>query len=330
LKPNPINASVFNASLNDEGIADLVESIRIFGVQSPVQVRRSDNSIMDGHRRWLACGILGLGWIPCHLIDGVEAQEDIEDILIAFYTSNRDATVEERVNLYRLIRERISKTTGLKRGRPNKSVGIPPNCLTAEEIGEQAAKKSGLLSFDRAKRADKVFKDGDDELKAAMNKGELSVDAAYSRLTKPKKAKTAKTTATASTGADTSANSSSTGTEATTDATSDTTTASAKKRERKKKAEAEEATEATPPVPAEEPGAEEQPEAATSTSTGVAEERDPVDVLTRILPHVEHHLRRLSVESPFEAREWAKRIHTAVDKVMAELPPDEDEGEFDT
>ena len=57
---------------NDEDMFRLIDSIRENGVITPATVRRKDSGryeLISGHRRKHACEVLGLGTIPCYVVD---------------------------------------------------------------------------------------------------------------------------------------------------------------------------------------------------------------------------------------------------------------------
>jgi len=64
-------------AMGEQAMHDLCDSIRQYGILEPIKVVPDSNKyrIMDGHRRFVAAGILSLAEVPCAIFSDVEAHE---------------------------------------------------------------------------------------------------------------------------------------------------------------------------------------------------------------------------------------------------------------
>jgi hypothetical protein len=92
--------------------------------------------------------------------------------------------VESRVDLYEATCAMLQKRHGRPRGRPPKGWTSRGEVWNAHRIRTEAAKRAGFGSYDLAKRARKVFVEGDENLRTRVNKGEITINAAYNTLKK--------------------------------------------------------------------------------------------------------------------------------------------------
>ncbi len=182
LKPNAINARVFKQSLSEAGLGELANDIAVRGLRYPIDVT-TDGVILDGERRWRA--IRSLGWTHVKVVvrPGVESAEDIERYILQAYSTVRDATVEERVGVYRLAREVLARDHGRPAHRPPKKGGRSgDSSWPKEKVWGEAAKRAGFSSFKVADKAVAVFRKASKEIRTRVNSGELSISAAYDAL----------------------------------------------------------------------------------------------------------------------------------------------------
>ena len=187
LEPNAINSQIFNVSLADESIAVLAQDIRRNGLRQPIEVNRQ-NVILDGHRRWLALKQLGVVSVDVWVVDGVEEEEGIRGFVIDACSSQRSMTTEERVNVYETAQLVLRRRYGRPHGRPKEKDERNANLFrSAENIRDEAAKLAGFGTFATANRARCVFREGDEELKDAVNAGNTSIYSAYLRVRGRKK-----------------------------------------------------------------------------------------------------------------------------------------------
>ncbi len=189
IKPNPINDTVFTSSLGDESIRALAEDIRARKLQNPIQVR-PDLVTPDGERRRRALLLLGVEETYVRVVHGIDTPEQIEGYIWDSYSSGRDATLDERVKLYQLAQRVLQRRHGRPRGRPSgKSSPNDELFWSPSQVKESAAKRAGFGSEAIADRAVSVFERGDADLVARVIAGEVTISAAYTKLSKPKPAK---------------------------------------------------------------------------------------------------------------------------------------------
>ena len=79
LKQHPLNIEIYGMEVAD---LDLVESIKQKGILEPIVIKE-DNTILSGHRRWMASKDLKMDRIPCRVIRFLD-KDDEEESLIEF------------------------------------------------------------------------------------------------------------------------------------------------------------------------------------------------------------------------------------------------------
>ena len=105
--------------LSDKSIKRLADDISGRGLRHPIEIRH-DGLILDGQRRWLSVRLLGWKEVEVYVLDGVDADAEVEAFVLDAFNSARDASVEERVRLYKLALNVLKKRHGRPRGRPPK------------------------------------------------------------------------------------------------------------------------------------------------------------------------------------------------------------------
>lgn len=183
LTPNNINSEIFSASLGKESIADLAEDIARSGLRDPLPVNE-DLTILDGHRRYLALGLLGVEEVDVYVVKGRTEDDQIEEFVVDAATSQRKMTAEERVNLYHSMFRVLQRRHGGKRNDRSQNAN---ESWSGKRIRKESARQVGFSSYSNANRADFVFREGDDELKKRVNSEKISISAAYDRIQKQKK-----------------------------------------------------------------------------------------------------------------------------------------------
>jgi len=189
LKPSQKNKEIFKQSLTDEGIESLIEDLKTDELRHAIEVK-PDGTVVDGVRRTLALQHLGIEETEVTVVHGIETEEDLEEYIYRSFSTTRTASVEEQVNFFTLAKKVLQRKHGQGRGRPNKSDRSDQIFLDADQIGALAAKRAGFGSFGTARKAERVFREGDDSLKARVNSKDLSISAAFDLLAKPKKKST--------------------------------------------------------------------------------------------------------------------------------------------
>ena len=127
---------------NDEAMQNMTESIKTFGIQTPAIVRQKDDGryeLISGHRRKMACEIVGLTELPCIIrqLDDVQAVVSMVDSNLQRET----LLPSEKAKSYKMRLEAMNKQSG----RPKKdnltpvvsdSNGVRTNEELAEAVGE--------------------------------------------------------------------------------------------------------------------------------------------------------------------------------------------------
>jgi len=126
--------------LNDEKMSDMIESIRVYGVLTPIIVRPNDDNyeIISGHRRKFACEQLGINKIP-----SIVKNLSDDEAIITMIDSNiqrEEILPSERAFAYKMKLEAMKRQAG----RPkNNSTQVGQNFkgkfsieILAEEMGE--------------------------------------------------------------------------------------------------------------------------------------------------------------------------------------------------
>lgn len=122
LKLNPKNIVIvegFNPRIDKSDIAELMKSIKVNGVQTPIQVRRVGRhlELIDGERRLTSVLKLGMKAIPAIEVRGKKSAEDLLALALVSNDGKPLAPVEEADAYRRLIKagwsaRQISVSTG--------------------------------------------------------------------------------------------------------------------------------------------------------------------------------------------------------------------------
>ena len=141
--------------LDDEKMQDLVESVKINGVLTPVLLRMDENEeyeMVSGHRRMHAAQLAGLTTIPA-----IVRELSDDDAIVAMVDANiqrEELLPSEKAFAYKM------KLAAMKRqaGRPDKSNSVP-KCRTnlrtdqgsirRDRLEKVARQRSALYSTDR-------------------------------------------------------------------------------------------------------------------------------------------------------------------------------------
>ena len=178
IRPNPQQP---RRRFDPEGLQELADSIRAYGILQPVTVRAQGDGyeLVAGERRWRAARIAGLRQVPCLL-----AQVDEEDAALLALIENlqrRDLDyMEEAAAIARLVRRYglSQQQAAEKLGRSQSAVANKLRLLRLEEPVVEALHRYGLT--ERHARALLRLEDGEQRLAAAehIGKRQLNVAAA--------------------------------------------------------------------------------------------------------------------------------------------------------
>jgi len=186
LRPNHINSEVFTTSLSADGIEPLKESLGKMGLRHEIEVTE-DLTILDGERRSRGLIANGVEETEVVIVHGVHTPEDIEQYVLESHSTQRDASIEERVNLYGLAQRVLARDHGRPRGRPSGKRSSNDDLFwSASKIRAEAAKRAGFGSDVTASRAVAVFQNASEDVKEKLVAGDLTVGAAYKTIKKSK------------------------------------------------------------------------------------------------------------------------------------------------
>ena len=108
-----IDAAVKEASKLDE------HKVNLDGWTFAIDVRE-DMTIIDGERRWRAAQMAGLDEIQIRIVEAVDTDEQIGERIFDSFDAHRQASLGEKVRLYRLACDILKRRHGRPRGRPRK------------------------------------------------------------------------------------------------------------------------------------------------------------------------------------------------------------------
>ncbi len=141
------------------------------GLLQPIGIDK-DNRLIWGARRVRAARILGWKAIPARVVDvdALQAEHDENE-------ERKPFTASERTAIANAIVKKIGKRQG-KRTDRRKSAQLQadrPEVRPGEQTRDAAAKAAGFSSAHEYRRASAVCESGNDELKEAMDSGEVSI-----------------------------------------------------------------------------------------------------------------------------------------------------------
>lgn len=125
--------------LDDEKMQETVESIREYGIISPLIVRQGKGDgyeIIAGHRRKRACELLGMEKIPC-FIRGL-TDEEAAIIMVDSNIQREELLYSEKAYAYKMKLDAVDRV----KGRPKKEGQVVPDYL-GRKSSELAAEGSG-------------------------------------------------------------------------------------------------------------------------------------------------------------------------------------------
>jgi ParB family chromosome partitioning protein len=153
----------------------LAANIREMGLLQPIGIDEFFNLIY-GMRRLEACESLGWKQIPCVVVK-------LKSVIAGEYAENvfrKDFTKSERAAIGKAIQEELGNRQGERTDFP----AFAGKSGKGETV-DIAAQRAGFKSAETFERAKAVIEKGAFELVAAMDKGEISIDAAAKIATQP-------------------------------------------------------------------------------------------------------------------------------------------------
>jgi len=141
LEPNPLQP---RGIINQESIAELVESIREHGILEPLIVAKTPAGfqIIAGERRWRSARILKLEYVPA-IIKETNPQQMLE-MAIVENVQRKDLNPMERAKAFLRLKDEFNFDNNQIAKRVSKSVPYVINCLKLLTLPD--AIKDGLLS----------------------------------------------------------------------------------------------------------------------------------------------------------------------------------------
>jgi len=164
LKPNPINSDIYED--NREQLEELKQSILNNGLLEPLTIDESNNMVISGHRRLMACKELGIKEVECRI-------SRFENTTIATIELNRyrEKTKFEIANEIRLLNSEYKKET--PQGRPLKGELRNMKFSSMEKVA-----KSLGISLTKAKQLISIG-NYEPQLLRKIDMGIISVQKAY-------------------------------------------------------------------------------------------------------------------------------------------------------
>ena len=171
--------------VNPAVLAQIVESMKKHGFDNsqPLHIWKEKRDLLDGHTRRLAALECGLTTVPV-FEHSFATEEEAMEYALGLQTARRNLTDAELLNA-------LSKLDQLKnRGRPDgKKEADRPKGKSAAHLAKVLGTSTGKIEKARA-----VSKKATAEVKEAVKKGELSVNAAYETVREPSPEKESSTT----------------------------------------------------------------------------------------------------------------------------------------
>lgn len=141
LEPNPLQP---RGIINQESVAELVESIREHGILEPLIIAKTPAGyqIIAGERRWRAARILKLEYVPA-IIKETNPQQMLE-MAIVENVQRKDLNPMERAKAFLRLKDEFNFDNNQIAKKVSKSVPYVINCLKLLTLPD--AIKDGLLS----------------------------------------------------------------------------------------------------------------------------------------------------------------------------------------
>ena len=121
--------------LDDEKMQDLIESIRVNGILSPVLIRPVGNDryeMVSGHRRMHAAQVIGLERIPAIIRDMTDDEATVK--MVDSNIQREELLPSEKAFAYKMKMDAMKRQAG--RPAKDNSAQIGRNIETAEMVGE--------------------------------------------------------------------------------------------------------------------------------------------------------------------------------------------------
>lgn len=181
LKPHPLSYEIFG-DMDDDDLRDLQEDIKKRGLQRIPEV--VENVVISGSQRLRAIRNLGWSVVQVQVRDDLKNEEAIEEHLIKDNTLRRQLTPAQQFQAARKLEEIYSReykeirkeVYGTRKDSSSGELESP-----YEQARDRAAEEVGLsgASYHRLKTIEQSDRD---DIKEAVNKGQLSISAGFKAL----------------------------------------------------------------------------------------------------------------------------------------------------
>ena len=179
LRPNKVNSEIFTDSLAEDSIETLAADIDRNGLQQPLSIT-GRGLIMDGHRRYLALKYLGKRDTDVVVTKATGTDKEVEEHVLSAYSTSRKASPREKAKVFTLAKKVLKRRHGRPQGRQSEtSQDCDVQAWDPADIRKEAAKLAGFGSETIARYAVKLFESEYDDVKEAVQKGEMTITAAY-------------------------------------------------------------------------------------------------------------------------------------------------------
>jgi ParB family chromosome partitioning protein len=178
LKPHPVSINLYG----DNHIDDILESIRQFGILTPLTIT-SNNLIISGHRRWHSAIKLGLDSVPVEIKN--YDNELNEKRAILEFNKQREKTFSQKMNEANLIKEIVSDEAKLRISH------TPTPTLEEGETADIVGRKVNIGGHTTFRKAEKIWdKANNGDIKAKklveqLDKQEITINKAYQDIEPP-------------------------------------------------------------------------------------------------------------------------------------------------
>ena len=126
LRQHPISLEIYGET---ESVEDIIESVRQYGIISPIAVK-SDGTILSGHRRYRAACEVGMDKVPCYVAADFETEEE-EHVFIVEANKARVKTASQVLKEGSKLQEAFEALAKKNRTARIKSIDLQSKCNTA-------------------------------------------------------------------------------------------------------------------------------------------------------------------------------------------------------
>ena len=148
---------------DDDTLNDLIDSIKINGLITPISVREIDNGkyqIVAGHRRYKAMQRLGEPMIECNILDNIDRDVDFIRAQLAENTQRKDMTCLEYVEVFEKLKTVYNISNSRLALYLNKSLGwIQQQYAAAKLLNDKYGDKTKIPAKVLKKSASSIRKD---------------------------------------------------------------------------------------------------------------------------------------------------------------------------